>query len=229
MTRPPHPPVDRPPGGAWTDGVPAPAPTTLLPGMSRHGPTRPAGRIRPEGPTRPGGPASRPPPPPGSVPAAWLPPPTTPSVPGSASWPTAHGHDPRFGPAPVPSPGPRFAAAPAPDPRFAQVPAPDARFGPATTPWSDPTTPAPRPTPAGPSTPHQGVELSAWSLAAVAVALATLFVWVLALPCGLLGAVAIARERHNGTMKIGFGIAALVVAFLARVAMRTFESWGPFF
>ena len=46
---------------------------------------------------------------------------------------------------------------------------------------------------------------------------------------GGLGAVAILRERHLGSNQVGYGIAAVGVAFAARLAMRTFETYGPLF
>lgn len=71
--------------------------------------------------------------------------------------------------------------------------------------------------------------LSAWSIVAVVVAALTLVLWFLCLPCGLLGAAAVAREKKTGTGTTVLGFAAVVVAVGARLCMRVFETGSPLF
>lgn len=141
--------------------TPLAAPTTLLPGVTRHGTPAPTHRPRPV----------------------------------------------------TVEPSTRFTA-------VSLAPATATRFG---------TPAAVQPVPSPVTLPRAAYEVSAWSLVAVAAAVLTLFVWPLALVSGGLGVVAIARERHLGSNQVGYGIAALGVALAARLAMRTFETYGPLF
>jgi hypothetical protein len=89
---------------------------------------------------------------------------------------------------------------------------------------------APTFTPAvGSAPPKQDIEISVISLVAVAVAGLTVFFWGLFFPCGILGMVAVGWERHTGNNRVVFGGIAIAVAALARIAIRVFDSWGPFF